>query len=269
MKKTFRTFSILLIAVLVLFTSCNDKLQKLDEGSVNEYIFPYLKFQKADDGKSATAVVVAGAQLNTVKIPAELEDLHVNEFIGFENSEDAASVKEIVIGSQDTVITDEALKQAINLEKVKVERTQDIQYWGKLPVLEKDGYGFVGWFAGDIPIEEGDVMDPSNPVAVPVWKEHEYTYHKGTAPSCTESGTLGYWECEACGKKFATDEGKLSDVITDIVLPPLGHEIVEVPERKRTCTEDGYFHHWKCTVCDSVFSDSEGKHEIDPSTLVD
>ena len=263
MKKTFKTIIILLSAVLMLFTSCNDKLQRLEEGSVNEYIYPYLKFQKAEDGESVTAIVVDGAKLNTVKIPAYVEDLKVNSFIGFENSEDAKSVKEILIGSHETVIADDALKQAINLEKVKVDRNPDIQFWGKLPVLEKDGYGFVGWYAGDELIYDGMMIDPVHPVAEPVWMAHEYVHHEGKSATCTSSGTREYWQCSICNKKFATSEGKLSDIITDVEIPKLNHELVYHELLKPTCTVPGTRAHYECSICHQKFSDENGKYPID------
>ena len=202
MKKTFRTITLLLMAMLMLLPSCNDKLQKMDGGSVNEYIYPYLKFEKAEDGNSVTAIVVAGAKLDIVKIPATLDGIKVNTFIGFENPEDAKSVKEIVIGSHETVITEEALKQAENLEDVKVEKTPEVQYWGKLPELEKDGYCFQGWFAGDDLVVEGAEIDPDNAVAAPVWKAHAFIYHELEPATCTESGTIAYWECSVCHRNL-------------------------------------------------------------------
>ena len=269
MKKTTRIITILLLAILMLFTSCNDNLQKIDHGSVNEYIYPYIRFNPAEDGDSVTAIVVAGAQLNTVKIPATVDGVKVNTFIGFENPEDAESVKEILLGSHETVITEEAIRQAENLENIRLEKTSAPQFWGKLPVLEKDGYCFQGWYAGDVPVVEGALVDPENAVAVPVWKAHELVYHESVAATCTGSGTAPYWECSICNEKFASKEGKLSEILEDITIPPLGHDVVEVPEKPRTCTEDGVLHHWKCTRCSSVFSDGEGRFEISPESLVD
>ncbi|MCC8103107.1 MAG: YDG domain-containing protein, partial [Clostridiales bacterium] len=49
---------------------------------------------------------------------------------------------------------------------------------------------------------------------------HTLTHHEKVEPTATESGTVEYWHCEACGKNFADSEGK--EEITDLMLPATG-----------------------------------------------
>ena len=306
MKKTFRTAVLLLASILILFTSCNDRLQKMDDGSVNEYIYPYLRFTPTEDGTSLNVSVLVGAKLNTVKIPSDVNGVKVGAFVGFENPEDAKSVKDIILGSCEVKVTEDALKQAENLENLKIKPSSEPQYWGRLPVLEKEGYEFFGWYAGEELIIEGMMMDPEHTVAVPAWRAHTYIEHEGKEPTCTEPGwkpyrtcetcdyndrvdlpALGhelshvasnpstctgngnreYWQCNRCGLKFSDADGR--DVIDEVVLPALGHKLSKVPEVPATCSNLGIREHWECERCRLRFFDASGENPVvDDSALI-
>ena len=59
---------------------------------------------------------------------------------------------------------------------------------------------------------------------------HPLTHCEGVAATCTEPGTIEYWNCSYCNVKFADEEGTTE--ITDITAPPLGHT-----GGTATCTE--------------------------------
>ena len=79
-----------------------------------------------------------------------------------------------------------------------------------------------------------------------IWGEGEVT----TEATCTESGEKTY----ICGN---TETHTKKEVIA-----PLGHTLEKVAEVPATCEEAGTKEHWKCTRCNKIFSDAEGKTEI-------
>ena len=263
MKKTFRTAVLLLASILILLTSCNDRLQKMDDGSVNEYIYPYLRFTPTEDGTSLNVSVLGGAKLNTVKIPSDVNGVKVGAFVGFENPEDAKSVKDIILGSGNVKVSENALKHAENLNSVKIDSKSYFEKWGELPILEKDGHEFLGWYAGDDRIYAGMPMDPENSIATPRWKAHQYIHHEGKEATCTEGGSLEYWECISCHKKFKTDEGRNSDILDNVEIAPLGHDFTYHEMVKATCTLDGSKAYYSCSRCGRNYSDEEGRYLLD------
>lgn len=46
------------------------------------------------------------------------------------------------------------------------------------------------------------------------------------------------------------------------------HQLQEQAAVAATCTEAGHSEYWVCTGCDKIFSDAEGKNEIDPNTVI-
>ena len=154
------------ILALGFLISCDIEVLSGDE-NVNDYIYPYLEFAPAEDGEGYTATVVEGATLTEVYIPEEIEVDGKNEpivtFEGFENSEDASSLKKVTLQSMDTVIADGALEKAENLENIQVITPSVAQTWGTLVELEKPGMEFDGWYleGTDIKVQEGDVIYPN------------------------------------------------------------------------------------------------------------
>ncbi len=48
----------------------------------------------------------------------------------------------------------------------------------------------------------------------------------------------------------------------------VGHELTGVAAKAPTCTEDGYEAYWKCERCNELFSDADGKNEIQAPTVI-
>lgn len=82
------------------------------------------------------------------------------------------------------------------------------------------------------------------------------------APTCTEAGNEKYYKCSRCHKLFSDADAQNEINSDDTVKPALGHNPEEVAAKEATCTEDGYEKHYKCSRCDKLFSDAEGKNEI-------
>ena len=100
--------------------------------------------------------------------------------------------------------------------------------------------------------------------------EHEHTPGEvqGTNKdaTCTEPGSIQYWECTQCHQKFS-DEACTQPIETDVI-PALGHKLTHHPEVPATCTSDGTEEYWGCERCTLLFSDAEGKNNISaPKTI--
>ena len=87
---------------------------------------------------------------------------------------------------------------------------------------------------------------------------HDLTHHDGTAATCTQPGSLEYWQCSDCHKLFA--DAAAAQPITDTVIPATHHANARrTAGDPATCTQDGYAAYWYCPDCGSYFADADGK----------
>lgn len=96
--------------------------------------------------------------------------------------------------------------------------------------------------------------------------DHDLSHHNAVPHTCTADGTVEYWECSVCGKKFSNPNG--TNEITNIADPndPARHSLVKTDEKVPTCTDNGNRAYWTCTECGNIFSDDAG---LNPTTLAD
>ena len=96
--------------------------------------------------------------------------------------------------------------------------------------------------------------------------DHDLSHHDAAAHTCTADGTVEYWDCSVCGKKFSDPNGTAE--ITNISDPndPARHSLVKTDEKAPTCTDNGNTAYWTCTECRNIFSDDAG---LNPTTLAD
>ena len=96
--------------------------------------------------------------------------------------------------------------------------------------------------------------------------DHDLSHHNAVPHTCTADGTVEYWECSVCGKKFSDPNG--TNEITNISDPndPARHSLVKTDEKAPTCTDNGNTAYWTCTECKNIFSDDAG---LNPTTLAD
>ncbi len=96
--------------------------------------------------------------------------------------------------------------------------------------------------------------------------DHDLSHHDAAAHTCTADGTVEYWDCSVCGKKFSDPNGTAE--ITNIADPndPARHSLVKTDEKAPTCTDNGNRAYWTCTECRNIFSDDAG---LNPTTLAD
>ena len=96
--------------------------------------------------------------------------------------------------------------------------------------------------------------------------DHDLSHHDAVPHTCTADGTVEYWECSVCGKKFSDPNG--TNEITNISDPndPARHSLVKTDEKAPTCTDNGNRAYWTCTECRNIFSDEAG---LNQTTLAD
>ena len=96
--------------------------------------------------------------------------------------------------------------------------------------------------------------------------DHDLSHHNAVPHTCTADGTVEYWDCSVCGKKFSDPNGTAE--ITNISDPndPARHSLVKTDEKAPTCTDNGNRAYWTCTECKNIFSDDAG---LNPTTLAD
>ena len=90
---------------------------------------------------------------------------------------------------------------------------------------------------------------------------HTLVAHAEEPATCTEPGKKAYWSCEVCGELFLDAEGKNETTADALVIPAAGHKLDKLEGTPATCTEPGKKEAWKCSVCQKLFADSEGKNE--------
>lgn len=87
---------------------------------------------------------------------------------------------------------------------------------------------------------------------------HDLTHHDGTAATCTQPGSLEYWQCSDCHKLFA--DAAAAQPIIDTVIPATHHANAQrTAGDPATCTQDGCAAYCYCPDCASYFADADGK----------
>ena len=97
---------------------------------------------------------------------------------------------------------------------------------------------------------------------------HEGVVHvEAKDPTCTATGNIEYWHCEACGKNFTKDEvtGELTLFEGTVETPAAGHDPEHVEAKKPTCTAPGNIEYWVCKNCEAKFEDEACETPIEGS----
>ena len=259
-----KKYGLIILTLIVTLISCH--VEMLPEGeSVNEYIFPYIEFTLSDDGTYYTARVLKGVSLENIYIPSYVEhngnSVPVKYFDGFNNPKDAAGLQTITLQSSSTVITDKAAQEATSLIDIEIDSVEPGSVWGELPIVEKEGTEFLGWFieGTDIKVKKGDNIIPSFSTIVPRWKKHNLKYIEEVKATCTQSGTRAHYKCLSCQRLYS-DENAQKEVILESLIIPAGHKLTLVEAKAATCTEDGNSAYYRCTVCSMCFSDESAEN---------
>lgn len=266
----------LLLIVCILIPSCNLEPVSEQDESINNYIYPYLDFELSENSTYYIATVVSGANFESIAVPGNIHtDYGVSmpvKFGGFEDPEDAKSLRELYLDEAVEGMEEGALIHATNIEKIIHQGAENDMHWPYLPILEAEGVHFGGWKAGDEFIwevtAEGYVqrtfdIDKNNSEAIPVFFELKYMEAK--SPSCTEPGSVEYYYCEHCGKKYADKAG--TTLLDDVSLSVIGHSLIHHDGIEPTCLAEGNVEYWHCDSCEKLFSDEGATNEIESVIL--
>ena len=99
-------------------------------------------------------------------------------------------------------------------------------------------------------------------------KAHTPEHHDRVEPTCTATGSIEYWQCSVCSKKFSNADCTVEVTDSEIALEKVSHKLTKTEAKAPTCTKAGNIEYWTCSVCKKLFSDSEGKNEITAASVV-
>lgn len=97
---------------------------------------------------------------------------------------------------------------------------------------------------------------------------HKTTAVAAKAATCTEAGNTAYYVCSACEKLFSDKDGENETALSAVTIVPNGHALEKTEGTSATCKDEGVITYWTCTVCHKLYSDAEGKTEIDSEDTV-
>ena len=92
--------------------------------------------------------------------------------------------------------------------------------------------------------------------------EHDIIVHDEVKATCTESGTIKYYECSVCKRLFADEFYNIAITEAETVVPAKGHEMTEHAEVKATCSTTGVIHYYECQVCGIKSTDAKGEKPV-------
>ena len=88
---------------------------------------------------------------------------------------------------------------------------------------------------------------------------HITTLVPETPKTCTTDGNIEHYKCNVCGDLFE-DAGAVKSLTEEQVKIPAGHEYGDlVPKQEPTCKQTGMQAHYKCSVCNKYFDESENE----------
>ena len=92
--------------------------------------------------------------------------------------------------------------------------------------------------------------------------DHTILHADATAATCTAEGNTEYWYCDVCGTYFGDAAGENEITAESVITPKAPHTIITIDGEPATCTEPGIPDCYKCTVCNKLFLDAQGKKEL-------
>lgn len=92
---------------------------------------------------------------------------------------------------------------------------------------------------------------------------HNMVKHEYSAPSCTEPGTVEYWNCTVCLKYFGDETGsaEITDILS-LIIPAAGHITEKAEGRPASCHGEGNLEYYVCRSCGMCFFDEAAENEI-------
>lgn len=122
---------------------------------------------------------------------------------------------------------------------------------------------------------DGTVQSYQNPVNLRIFRssgsvtiyacmkvDHDRVYHAPVYPTCISDGTIEYYSCGSCGRKFSDYD--MTNEIYDVTWPggPAWHNLSHIDFQYAECENDGRKEHYWCSYCQRRFWDSSATSEI-------
>lgn len=92
--------------------------------------------------------------------------------------------------------------------------------------------------------------------------KHSLVHHERNEATCTLEGSIEYWKCSICNNSYLDEECTKLFAENEAIIAAKGHLIDPIKGKEATVNEAGIIDHYKCTRCNTLFSDSEGKTVI-------
>lgn len=84
---------------------------------------------------------------------------------------------------------------------------------------------------------------------------HNLVFHEAVPHTCTENGTVAYYQCENCWQCFSDPDGQ--NLVTDITDNAPGHVKTEHEAVNHTCDTNGNSYYFYCEVCGKYYNECE------------
>ncbi len=121
---------------------------------------------------------------------------------------------------------------------------------------------------GKVFSDQGGNTETSQTAIVIAATGHKLTHVAGKAATCTTAGNKEYWKCSECKRVFSDAEGKNEITQQSTVIAAKGHKLIMTEAKSATHSEAGNIRYWTCSECGKLFSDAEGKTEIEQKDTV-
>ena len=81
---------------------------------------------------------------------------------------------------------------------------------------------------------------------------HELNYNSAISATCSEDGSIEYWNCSLCDRIYSDGDGKNEISVHDTITPATGHSEVVDEAVSATYDEPGLTEGLHCSVCNAV-----------------
>lgn len=97
---------------------------------------------------------------------------------------------------------------------------------------------------------------------------HSLAHNPAVDATCADGGTLEYWTCIECNKKFSDADGS-TEITTVVTTEAINHKNAQhFEEDENSCTEDGNIEYWYCPDCKKYSNKSDFSVILEESQVI-